>query len=89
VKRNVRLSATFVRQYRKLTAVDQKRVRAALDALADDATSSRAGADIKRLAKTKPTKHRIRVGPYRVIYRVESDSVHVIEVFARGRGYRE
>jgi mRNA-degrading endonuclease RelE of RelBE toxin-antitoxin system len=89
VKRNVRLSSTFVRQYRKLAAADQKRVRAALDALAEDATTSRTGADIKRLAKTKPTKHRVRVGPYRVIYRIDGDSLHVIEVFARGRGYRQ
>jgi mRNA-degrading endonuclease RelE of RelBE toxin-antitoxin system len=57
--------------------------------LAEDATTKRAGADIKRLVKTRPVKHRIRVGQYRVIYRVDGDEVRVIEVFARGRGYRE
>lgn len=89
MKHNVSLSATFVRQFRKLPADVQGRIRTALDALADDATTKRAGADIKRLAKTKPVKHRIRVGQHRVIYRVDGDEVRVIEVFARGRGYRE
>lgn len=84
----MRLSTTFVRQYRRLPASDQDRVRAALAALAADPAKKRPGADIKRLVKTKPPKHRIRVGSWRVVYLIDGDTVHVIEVFARGRGYR-
>ena len=89
MSRSVSLSATFVRQYRKLSKDDRDRIRAALDCLTEDATTNRPGVDIKRLVKTRPVKHRIRVGQYRVIYRVDGDEVRVIEVFARGRGYRK
>ncbi len=89
MNRSVQLSATFVRQFRKLSKGNQDRIREALATLAEDATTKRAGADIKRLTKTKPVKHRIRVGQYRVIYRVDGEEVRVIEVFARGRGYRK
>jgi mRNA-degrading endonuclease RelE of RelBE toxin-antitoxin system len=41
------------------------------------------------LKKTQPQKHRIRVGEYRIIYLIEDNTVHVIEVFRRGRGYSE
>lgn len=68
---------------------DQKRVRTALAALAEDPQTRRAGADIKRLVKTEPIKHRIRVGAWRIIYLIKDDTVHIIEVFARGRGYRK
>lgn len=87
--RTISLSTTFVRQFRKLGKFEQDRVRAALEKLGEDATTKRTGADIKRLAKTKPIKHRIRVGDYRVIYHVADSEVRVIEVFARSRGYRE
>lgn len=82
------MSATFVRQFRKMDAATQSRIREALSVLEEDATTNRAGADVKRLAKTRPVKHRIRVGPYRVIYCIHGEVVNVVEVFARGRGYR-
>lgn len=86
---DVVVSATFVKQFRSLAKPAQKRVRAALDALAVDPLRPRPGADIKQLHATDPPKHRIRVGELRVIYLVEGRRVKVIDVFARERAYRE
>ena len=47
-----------------------------------------AGADIKELKNTKPQKHRIRIGDYRIVYLTEKNTVKVIEIFLRGRGYQ-
>lgn len=86
---DVLVSATFVKQFRSLPKAAQRRVRAALDALALDPVTPRAGADIKLLRATDPPKHRIRVGEYRIVYRVEGRRALVLEVFARERGYSE
>jgi mRNA interferase RelE/StbE len=84
----VLLSATSVRQLRKLPKEERDRIAKALKKLEEDPLSSRSGADIRVLEGTEPRKHRLRVGSYRVIYAVTSTKVNVIEVFRRGRGYR-
>ncbi|MEA3166826.1 MAG: mRNA interferase RelE/StbE [Thermoplasmata archaeon] len=84
----VLLSATFLRQFRKLGDETQERLRQALAVLADDPLTPRPKADIKRLAGTDPVKHRLRVGDWRIVYAVDGPTVRVLEVFARGRGYR-
>lgn len=87
----VLVSRTFQRQFDRLPADDRERVRAGLSALADDPYTARSGADIKRLEGTDPPKHRLRIGDLRVIYHVDEAEgvVKAIEVFRRGRGYRE
>ncbi|MFA5942927.1 MAG: type II toxin-antitoxin system RelE/ParE family toxin [Candidatus Thermoplasmatota archaeon] len=84
----VLLSATFVRQFRKLGGETQRRLRDGLAVLADDPSKPRPGADIKRLAGTDPPKHRLRVGDWRIVYAIDGQTVRILEVFARGRGYR-
>ena len=86
---DVIVSATFAKQFRGLPKTFQKRIRAALDAIAADPFTPRSGADIKALHATDPPKHRIRVGAYRVIYVINGKTVKIIEVFARERGYHE
>jgi mRNA-degrading endonuclease RelE of RelBE toxin-antitoxin system len=85
----VLVSKTFQKQFHELPIDIQKRIRAAMAELGNDPFKPRSGADIKPLHDTNPTKHRLRVGEYRIIYHVEGKTVEVIELFHRGRGYRE
>ena len=85
----VRVSKTFQKQFHGLPMDIQKRIRAALAELITDPFKPRSGADIKALLDTKPPKHRLRAREYRIIYHVEGKTVEVIELFHRGRGYRE
>lgn len=87
---DVLVSRTFQSFFDGLDEGIQGRIRTALEALAEDPYTSRPGADITQLRNTDPVKHRIRVGDWRIVYRVEDDEdvVKVIEGFRRGRGYR-
>jgi mRNA interferase RelE/StbE len=85
----VLISATFQRQLKKLHKKIQKRIIKALKELEQAPFTPRSHVDIKSLKGTKPLKHRLRVGDYRIIYLVESKTVKIIEVFKRSRGYRE
>ena len=67
----------------------QKRIKSALKELEPDPYTPRTGADIKPLVNTEPQKYRLRVGNYRIIYLIEEQSVKVIEVFKRERGYKK
>ena len=82
------LSKTFQKQFKTLDKPAQKRVMNALLALEENPLKSRPGADIKELKNTKPQKHRIRIGDYRIVYLIEKNTVKIIEIFLRGRGYR-
>ena len=84
----VLVSRTFQRQFRNLPEKIQSRIRNGLKELESDPFRPRPNADIKALKDTNPQKYRLRIGNYRIIYTVEDDTVKVIEVFIRGRGYR-
>ena len=84
----VLLSATCIRQLRKLPKKERDRIAMALGKLEDDPLTSRPGTDERVLEGTSPKKHRLRVGPFRLIYAVKGTKVMVVEVFRRGRGYR-
>ena len=84
----VLVSHTFQKQFNNLTNDMKGRIRKALKELEKDPINPRSGADIKPLQDTDPPKHRLRVGEYRVIYHYDGTRVMVIELFARGRGYR-
>ena len=85
----VLVSGTFQKQFRRLPESMQDRIRKGLKELEKDPFKPRANADIKPLQDTKPQKYRLRISDYRIVYTVESDTVKVIELFRRGRGYRE
>lgn len=86
---SVLVSETFKRQFHKLDKKLRARIKKGLKELEEEPVKSRSGADIKRIKGTKPLKYRLRVGDYRIVYRIEGNIVKVIEVFPRGRGYRE
>jgi len=81
------VSRTFQKQFQKLSTAMKKRVRKGLSELEKDPLKRRAKVDIKVLVGTDPTKRRLRVGDYRIIYIVEKRTVKIIEIFPRGRGY--
>ena len=82
------LSKTFQKQFKTLDKLMQKRVINALLALEENPIEARSGANIKELKNTKPPKHRIRIGDYRIVYLIEKNTIKVIEIFLRGRDYR-
>jgi mRNA interferase RelE/StbE len=81
------VSRTFQKQFHSLQKQLQKRIRNALKELEINPNQPRSGADIKPLTSTKPQKHRLKVGDYRIIYMIEGNTVYVIEVFKRSKGY--
>jgi mRNA interferase RelE/StbE len=83
------VSRTFQKQFHALDTEIQTRIKNSLGNLQEDPLSSRSGADIKPLVHTNPQKYRLRVGQYRIIYRLQDDTVMIIEMFRRGRDYRE
>ncbi|MEF8836112.1 MAG: type II toxin-antitoxin system RelE/ParE family toxin [Candidatus Thermoplasmatota archaeon] len=85
------ISTTFQKQLERLDDQLKKRVKDSLEELEEGPYEPRSGADIKKLSGTDPTKYRLRIGDYRVIYTVdESDkAVKVIEGLKRGKGYRK
>ena len=84
------ISKTFKKQLTKLEDDLKDRVKNTLKKLDEDPYRSRSGVDIKKLSGTNPTKYRLRVGDYRVIYTIEEDNkvIKVIEGFRREKGYR-
>jgi len=85
----VLVSSTFQKQFNTSQKDLQRRIRSALRKLEENPFEPRSGADIKPIIGTTPQKHRLRVGDYRIIYLIDGNIVKVIEVFRRGRGYRE
>ena len=82
-------SRTFQKQLDELPKGFKERIIKGLKVLEDDPFAPRPKADIKPLKDTDPQKYRIRIGEYRIIYSIDDKTVKVIEIFIRGRGYRE
>jgi mRNA interferase RelE/StbE len=76
------------RDFRNLPAVDQRRVRERLDALAATPPVQWHRFDIRRL--TASDEWRLRVGDWRVRFRPDFDArlLAVLRVLPRGRAYR-
>jgi mRNA-degrading endonuclease RelE of RelBE toxin-antitoxin system len=81
------VSKTFLKQFTNLESSIREKIKFTLRNLETDPFKSRSGTDIKNLSLTHPTKYRLRVGTYRIIYIVEDKTVKVLEVFKRGKGY--
>jgi mRNA interferase RelE/StbE len=84
---SILISKSFQKEFRKLQKDLQDRIREALKKLEENPFDARSGADIKLLENTDPKKHRLRVGDYRIIYFVDGNTVKVLDVFHRGKGY--
>jgi mRNA interferase RelE/StbE len=83
----VLISKTFQKQFHSLSGEEQQRIRQGLTTLGEDPFTPRSGADIKPIQQTVPKKYRLRIGEFRIIFSIETDTVLIIEVFRRGQGY--
>ena len=83
----VLISETSQKQYSQLNKKLKDRMKEGLQELENDPRTPLPRVDIKPLSGTKPKKHRLRIGDYRIIYLIDKKTVKVIEVFKRGRGY--
>jgi mRNA-degrading endonuclease RelE of RelBE toxin-antitoxin system len=79
---------TFLKQFTNPESSIREKIKFTLRNLETDPFKSRSGTDIKNLSHTRPTKYRLRVGTYRLIYIVENKTVKVLEVFKRGKDYK-
>ena len=81
----VELTRAAARQVKRLPAEVRERILARLEALAEDPRP----AGVRKLAGTEDG-YRVRVGAYRVLYRVEDDRlvVLVVRVSHRREAYR-
>lgn len=70
----------------KLPAAVQKKIEACYDALAEDPLRSRPQVDIKKLREATG-QYRLRVGDYRVFYKVVGDAVTIVGIRHRSRAY--
>lgn len=71
----VEFTASAVREFKSLERSMQRRIAVRIDLLADNPLPP----DVKKLSG-KPDHYRIRVGQYRVIYRIEGKRVTVVVV---------
>ena len=83
----VLVSKTFQQKFYKIEKSFQNKIRASLKDLQKDPYHSRPNCDVKPLIDTKPRKHRLRIGDFRIIYMVEKEQIFIIDLIKRGIGY--
>lgn len=85
----IRLHLDAVKFLVDLNSETKERLKSGMKSLETDPFKSRSHADIKKLIGTKKREdlYRLRVGDYRVIYTVESNTVFVLEIIPREKGY--
>jgi len=88
MKYTILVSKTFQKQFTSLGGSMQERIKSTLKTMENDPFQPHPGANIKELSHTHPTKYRLRIGTYRIIYIVENKTVKVVEVFKRGKSYK-
>ena len=69
--------------FKKLTAKERGRLRKAIEAIRENPYHS--GQDVKKLAG-KSDYWRLRVGPYRMIYRIQANELLIYFIKAKTRG---
>jgi mRNA interferase RelE/StbE len=85
----IKLHPDAVKFLVNLNPETKERLKSGIKNLEIDPFKSRSHADIKKLKGTKKRDdlYRLRVGDYRVIYAVEKNTVLVLEIIPRERGY--
>lgn len=80
------VSKTFQHKFYKVEKSFQNKIRNSLKDLQNDPYNSRPNCNIKLLKDTKPKKHRLRIGGFRIIYIVEQKKIMIIDLIKRGTG---
>jgi mRNA interferase RelE/StbE len=86
---DVRLHPDAVKFLLDLDEDTKERIKAGLKNLQANPFKSHSRSGIKKLKGTKKREdlYRLRVGDYRVIYTVENNTVFVLEIIPREKGY--
>lgn len=84
-----RLHPDAVKFLLDLNTETKERLKSGIKRLETGPFKNRSHADIKKLRGTKKRGdlYRLRVGDYRVIYAVEDDTIFVLEIISREKGY--
>jgi len=83
----VLVSKTFQKKIYQLQKNMQSLIRKTLKELEKDPYTTRPMCDIKLLKDTRPKKHRLRIGDYRVIYVINQKEIKIIDLLKRETGY--
>jgi mRNA interferase RelE/StbE len=85
----IRLHPDAIKFLTNLNSETKERLKSGMKSLEIDPFKSRSGSDVKKLKGTKKREdlYRLRVREYRVIYSVEENTVFILEIIPRGRGY--
>ena len=86
-KYKVLISETGSRELRELEEAQRNRIKDRLRELAKDPFSTSHRMDLKKLAGTKRTYYRLRVGEYRVIYFIDGNTIKVVRIAHRSAVY--
>lgn len=80
---NVLVSKTAIRELNTLKESDQERIKDKLRELSKDPHNTLNHLDTKKLAATKRTYYRLRVGEYKAIYFIENRFIKVVRIARR------
>jgi mRNA interferase RelE/StbE len=85
----IRLHPDVVKFLADLNQETKERLKSGIKSLENDPFKGRSRSDIKKLKGTKKREdlYRLRIGNYRVIYAVEENTVFILEIIPRERGY--
>lgn len=85
----VKLHPDSVKFLKSLSPEIRERLKTGIKSLEIDPFKSHLHSDIKKLKGTKKREdlYRLRVGDYRVIYAVEGNTIYVLEIISREKGY--
>jgi len=87
MKYRVLVSRTFQQKFNQIQKNFQNKIKLSLDEIQKDPYQTRPNCDVKSLKDTKPTKYRLRVGNYRIIFIVTNNEIKVIDLLKRETGY--
>jgi mRNA-degrading endonuclease RelE of RelBE toxin-antitoxin system len=83
----VRWTSRAIKDLKKTTRDDRKKIESAIDEFADSGTG-----DIRHLVDSDPPRYRLRVGSWRVIFvrgdGVAKKQIHILRVLPRDKAYR-
>jgi mRNA interferase RelE/StbE len=82
VKYEIRFKPRAIKDLRKLSSVDQKRILAKIEAMQDNLQG-----DVKRLTNFTP-EYRLRVGDYRILFEIEDIVIMVYRIKHRRNAYQ-
>jgi len=84
----VRWTSRAIKDLKKITREERKKIQKAVDELADSDTG-----DVRHLVNSNPPRYRLRVGSLRVIFirddAVVEKQINILRVLPRDKAYRQ